>query len=526
MRTTFLTIKKVAKVSIVLLFLTFGLSLLLFTDKAEAVMDNSVSLQTVADLENYHYPDMTTLFLGYDWTSYSSFEIDHPGQIKAVLHSPIGSGLTGEVWICRETPGKNITGRISQFTDKPTEVSWFLESGTYYIYAKIVKPSSNVLVEGPYYNSGPDISMALLYEKAKIKEIDHSTSFKNNHVIDHTNTVRGFLTNEHPADYYSFHLTEKTSVTIKYSFENSSSSNEETGYCTLYDVNELSLQKSSYKNEDASVKEFTCLLEAGTYYIKLSGLLGNTTLSIERMYYDIKLTPVTDWGWTKKQIKVHIDTSIDYTDIKVLHYNVKTSLLDNNSVWSENNKNYIPLDGETFIAKKSGTYSVRITDKNGNNTMKKLKITNIDVTKPAIKGVKNKKAYKQAVTPTWTDKQSGIDPSRTTLNGKVITSGTTITKEGKYTLKVYDKIGNYKKIEFYIDRSKPVAEIENGKTYTSSFLVMFKDSISGIKRIVIDGEEIPSANNTKYFYLDGQYVVELWDHAGNHSKYKFTLKKE
>jgi hypothetical protein len=52
MRTTFLTIKKVAKVSIVLLFLTFGLSLLLFTDKAEAVMDNTVSLQTVADLEN------------------------------------------------------------------------------------------------------------------------------------------------------------------------------------------------------------------------------------------------------------------------------------------------------------------------------------------------------------------------------------------------------------------------------------------------------------------------------------------
>jgi hypothetical protein len=71
---------------------------------------------------------MTTLFLGYEWTSYSSFEIDHPGHIKAVLHSPIGSGLTGEVWICRETPGKISQGESRNYTDKPTEVSWFLEA--------------------------------------------------------------------------------------------------------------------------------------------------------------------------------------------------------------------------------------------------------------------------------------------------------------------------------------------------------------------------------------------------------------
>ncbi len=72
----------------------------------------------------------------------------------------------------------------------------------------------------------------------------------------------------------------------------------------------------------------------------------------------------------------------------------------------------------------------------------------------------------------------------------------------------------------------PVTNVENGKTYTNSLILMFKDSISGIKKIEIDGEEVPTANNTKYFYLEGQYTVELWDKAGNHIKYKFSLKKE
>ena len=503
-----------------------GIGVILFTGKAEAAESHAIPLQTVVEVENYHYPDMTTLYTGSTWTIYSSFTIDTAGQVKAVLYCPVGSKLTGEVWLCKDNLSRNIIGKISQFSDKPTEVSWFLERGTYYIVASITKPSLAILEGTPYYFDPPELNIALLYEKLKVPELKINTSFENSIYTEHNATVRGFLTNENPADYYSFSLAEQATVTIRYSLDTASASGEESGSCTLYDTNGISLKKDNYVKADEGSKEYTYLLDAGIYYIKLSGLLGKTTLRIAPMFYDIKLTPVTDKGWTKKHVKVNIDTSIDYTDIKVLLMNAKTSLLDNNNIWSETNKAYIPLDGESFIAKKSGTYTVRITDKYGHNTMQKLKISNIDVTKPKIKGVTSSKAYKKSVTPTWTDTQSGINKSKATLNGKVISSGTAITKEGKYILKVYDKIGNYRTVEFYIDHTVPVANVEDGKTYTDSFIMMFKDSVSGIKKIVIDGEEVPAANKTKYFYLDGQYTVELWDKAGNHRKYKFTLKKE
>ncbi len=511
---------------ILLAVIICGMSFTLLSGKAEAATSHAIPLQTVVEVENYHYPDMITLENGADWKIYSSFTIETSGQVKAILHSPIGSKLTGEVWLCKDNLSRNILGKISQFTDKPTEVSWFLERGTYYIFAGITKPSQAVLEASPYFFDPPELNIALLFEKIKSSELKPVTSFENSIYIDPNITVRGFLTNENPADYYSFSLGEQATIKIKYSFDTSSASSEETGSCSLYDSNWISLKKGTYVKADEALNEYTYLLEAGIYYIKLSGLLGNTTLKIEPMFYDIKLTPITGKSWTKKQVKVNIDTSIDYTDIKVLLMDVKYSLLDNSKIWSETNKAYIPLDGETFIAKKSGTYTVRITDQYGHNTMKKLKISNIDVTKPKIKGVTNAKAYKNSVKPTWTDTQSGINKSKTTLNGKIINSGTQITKEGKYILKVYDKIGNCRTVEFYIDHTKPAANVENGKIYTNSFTLQIKDSISGIKKIEIDGEEVPAANRIKYIYMDGQYNVELWDNAGNHNKYSFALKKE
>ncbi len=526
MKTEFVSMKNRSRKLIFFATLVFCMSITLFTGKAKSETSHMLPLQNVVEVENYHYPDMTPLGSGSDWTIYSGFTIEATGQIKAILHSPTGSKLTGEVWLCKDNLSRSIVGKVSQFTDKPTEVSWFLERGTYYIFAKTIKPSQAVLEGTPYFYDSPELSIALLFEKIKLPELKPVTSFENSIYIQTNDTARGFLTNENPADYYSFSLAKQATVKIKYAFDTSASTGEETGSCSLYDSNWISLKKGNYVKTDEALSEYTYLLEAGIYYVKLSGLLGNTTLRIEPMYYDIKLIPVTDKNWTKKHIKVNIDTSIDYKDIKVLLMNVKDSLIDNDKVWTETNEHYIPLDGETFLAEKSGTYTVRITDQYGHNTMKRLKISNIDVTKPKVKGVKNQKAYNKAVKPTWTDTQSGLNKNKTTLNDKVISSGTRITKEGKYILKVYDKIGNCRTVEFFIDYSKPSANVENGKTYTSSFTLQLKDSTSGIKKIEIDGEEVPAANKIKYIYLDGKYTVELWDNADNHRKYSFNLKKE
>ena len=242
------------------------------------------------------------------------------------------------------------------------------------------------------------------------------------------------------------------------------------------------------------------------------------------MFYNITLTADTDGKWTDEGYYVYIDTSIDYSKISVLCFDVKDSLIDNEVLWAATNPNYVSVEGERFLAEKSGVYSVRITDKNGYNTMAKINITNIDVTKPKVSGVKNNKIYSKAIKITWKDEESGINDKKTTLNGKAVKSGVKISKEGKYTLKVYDNVGNYRSYTFYVDFTAPTASVENGKTYKEAVTVKFKDNLTGISRIVLDGAEV-SSTNPIYLYANGEYELELWDKADNYRKITFTIKK-
>ena len=85
---------------------------------------------------------------------------------------------------------------------------------------------------------------------------------------------------------------------------------------------------------------------------------------------------------------------------------------------------------------------------NGLNKKKK------DTKKPTVKGVKNNKTYKKSVKFKVSDK-SGI--KKVTLNKKKIKvskakKGYTVKKNGKYTLKVWDKAGNVRTVKFKIKK--------------------------------------------------------------------------
>lgn len=524
--------KRIMRILTLMVIVACSVNFILFTKEAKAEVKVNVPVQVVDEVDNYPYPDTTTIYYDNDWKSNSSFTISTAGQLKAVFHCQMDSDITGNIWLSSDIYGRSIIGEITKISGNLTEVSWFLESGTYYINTNMIQPTTKVLIDGRYYVNAtvsattPILNMALLFEGSRVIELDPTSSFESSYPLQYNNTAICFLTNMNPVDYYTFNLTKKASVTFKYSFDTSAAANDAIGYCGVYDSNELLLKEGTYTNTSEATQEFTYLLEPGTYFVKLNGMLGNSTLKIEPKYCDISLTAVTKGSWTKKHIHVNIDTSIDYSDIIVLYKDVKDTLLDNNVMWSKTNKAYVELDGESFIAKKSGTYSVRITDQYGNNTMKKIKISNIDVTAPKIKGVTDSKSYKKSVTLTWTDTQSGINKNKATLNGKVVSSGTKITKEGKYTLKVYDKIGNCKTVEFCIDHTAPTANVQSGKTYTDYISLKFKDNVSGIEKIVVDGVELSTTNYTMYCYLDGEYTIELWDKAGNYKKYEFTIRKD
>lgn len=510
--------KKIAK-SLFLTILALGASMTLFAGDAKALTRTQIPVQVVEDLDNVPYPDVTSIDYDNEKLNISEFTVETAGQLKAIVQCKIDSLTKGNIWVSTDFNGKQIIGDVSKFSGEQTEVSWFLEKGKYYFHC-----------ECEFYPY--QVNVALLFEKAKVEERIFSTSFSNSNPMEPEKIALNYLTNENPNEYYSFTVKEKTTVTVEYSFDAAANKPSDAGLCSLYDQYGLLLKEDTYTSSDKGMKSFDYLLEPGTYYIKLSGMKGNTMLNLKYMVYNITLTADTDGKWTKKAYKVDIDTSIDYKSIAVLCYDVKDSLIDNDELWSPSNKNYVPLEGESFEATKSGVYSVRITDRNGYNTMAKIDISNIDVKKPTVKGVKDGEYYNKAITITWQDTQSGINTKKTTLNGKAINDAKVdkngkytlkLNKEGKYVLKVYDNVGNYREYTFYLDFTAPTAGVENGKTYKESVTLKFKDNLTGIKKITLDGAEIKY--NSYYVYTNGEYELELWDNADNYRKIVFYIKK-
>ena len=101
------------------------------------------------------------------------------------------------------------------------------------------------------------------------------------------------------------------------------------------------------------------------------------------------------------------------------------------------------LDVDDF---EEGSHAITVSDMIGNKSEEEFII---DRTKPSVKGVKNGKTYKKAVTIKFSDK-NGIQSA--SLNGKIFINGSKASKKGTYTLKVTDNAGNVKTVKFKINK--------------------------------------------------------------------------
>lgn len=99
---------------------------------------------------------------------------------------------------------------------------------------------------------------------------------------------------------------------------------------------------------------------------------------------------------------------------------------------------------KTIKLAKDTTYKIKVVTANASKTFTVTR----DTKKPTVTGVKNKKTYSKKVTIKFSDSASGI--ASATLNDKKFKSGKSVSKAGKYTLKVTDKAGNTTTIKFTI----------------------------------------------------------------------------
>lgn len=190
-------------------------------------------------------------------------------------------------------------------------------------------------------------------------------------------------------------------MTIKYPFKVAKTNGKlkADGYTVTYDV--LKLQK---KKTDR------------IYALSASALADSKTVTIKG---------VTNKKAYKKPVKVKATTK-----------GVITSFTVNGKA----------QDVNSYYAKKDGKYKVVVKTAAGK---KKVVTFYVDSKKPTT-NVKNNKTYKKAIKIIFKDGVSGI--KKATLNGKKISSGKKVAKNGTYILKITDKAGNVKKVKFKIKK--------------------------------------------------------------------------
>lgn len=170
------------------------------------------------------------------------------------------------------------------------------------------------------------------------------------------------------------------------------------------------------------------------------------------------------------------------------------------------------LNGNIFTSGtriyQSGDYTLIVTDEAGNEN--KILFT-IDRVAPEVKGfIQGKTSYRE-VTPTFTE-------GNATLNGKPFVSGTTISTDGEYELKLHDKAGNETIVRFTIDR-KPVvvAGVENGKAYQQA-KAAFTEGTAKLNGV--------SYTSGTLIALEGDHVLIVTDEAENETIVRFKIDRK
>ena len=187
---------------------------------------------------------------------------------------------------------------------------------------------------------------------------------------------------------------------------------------------------------------------------------GDVAFSLGDSYYFPRYFAIEVPEGKKAEITIEPDSDADINAViqnpyrvTVIRQSDSSKLLDRWKVNKRETFNSVVDNSGKIKASFTGNdvYYIAIDGSNGNNQWYSIKYSlsddKVDKKKPTIKGVKNGKVYKKAVTIKYSD-ESGIKSAK--LNGKKISSGKKVTKKGSYTFTVTDKAGNTRTVRFKI----------------------------------------------------------------------------
>lgn len=133
------------------------------------------------------------------------------------------------------------------------------------------------------------------------------------------------------------------------------------------------------------------------------------------------------------------------------------------------------------------------------------------------------KTYTKTVRIKASDKVSGV--SKIKLNGKTIKNNKYLDRSGKYTLKIWDKAGNMKRVKFRLKiKYKPVT-LKASKYAVSSTIKTYKSkvtiSMSGSRKVTLNGKVLKESKTIK---KNGIYVLKVINKSGDTKVIRFKVK--
>ena len=233
-----------------------------------------------------------------------------------------------------------------------------------------------------------------------------------------------------------------------------------------------------------------------------------------------------DEGEDRNKLQDRIDDVQDIIDVEGL-----VSTLESKKT-SAQNKDEMLSAREYNTSQKIEDAVKNLKDSEAKNNLKKrldsaLKVVN-DVNPAEVDGIDEKYTNADSVTLTITD-ENGYTA---TLNGDPYESGKEITDEGHYTLKVVDEAFNESEVEFIIDRTSPVVNMSDGKTYEGDEYTYYNSSVTpeiveeNIDTVVLtkDGATVDGYTNGE-ITDEGKYELTVTDKVGNSVTVKFVIDK-
>lgn len=139
---------------------------------------------------------------------------------------------------------------------------------------------------------------------------------------------------------------------------------------------------------------------------------------------------------------------------------------------------------------------------------------------PKLQGADNGEAYNTGVSIAI---QSENLLQTVKVNGEAVSSDCLfLSGEDVYKVTASDINGNTSRLQFCIDKTKPVVTgAKNGKSYKTARTIHFSDKGSGIKKALLNGKAVKTG---KKISKKGTYTLDVTDYAGNRKAITFKIK--